>query len=51
MAKIRQKVSGCMRTLTGLAEFAALRSYTATTAKARPTHGGLFRTVGGALAE
>jgi transposase len=33
MAKIRQKVSGCMRTLTGGADFAALRSYTATAHK------------------
>jgi transposase len=33
MAKIRQKVSGCMRTLTGGKDFAALRSYTATAHK------------------
>lgn len=33
MAKIRQKVSGCMRTLQGGKDFAALRSYTATAMK------------------
>jgi transposase len=33
MAKLRQKVSGGMRTLTGAEQFAALRSYLATTAK------------------
>lgn len=33
MAKLRQKVSGGMRTLTGAEQFAALRSYIATTAK------------------
>lgn len=33
MAKLRQKVSGGMRTLTGAEHFAALRSYLATTAK------------------
>jgi transposase len=33
MAKIRQKVSGCLRTLTGAQHFAAIRSYTATTQK------------------
>jgi transposase len=33
MAKIRQKVSGCLRTLTGAQQFAAIRSYTATTSK------------------
>jgi transposase len=33
MVKIRQKVSGCLRTLTGAHHFAAIRSYTATTAK------------------
>ena len=33
MAKLRQKVSGGMRTLTGAEHFAALRSYIATTAK------------------
>jgi transposase len=30
MPKLRIKVSGCMRTLTGAQEFAAIRSYTAT---------------------
>ena len=33
MAKLRQKVSGAMRTLAGAQHFAALRSYLATTAK------------------
>ena len=33
MAKIRQKVSGCLRTLTGAQHFAAIRSYTATADK------------------
>jgi len=33
MAKIRVKVSGCMRTMTGAKEFAAIRSYTATATK------------------
>ncbi len=33
MVKIRQKVSGCLRTLTGANQFAAIRSYTATTQK------------------
>jgi transposase len=33
MAKLRQKISGGMRTLTGAEHFAALRSYLATTAK------------------
>ena len=33
MVKIRQKVSGCLRTLTGAHHFAAIRSYTATTTK------------------
>jgi hypothetical protein len=33
MAKIRQKISGTMRTLTGAQHFAALRSYLQTTAK------------------
>ena len=33
MAKLRQKVSGAMRTLTGAEQFAALRNYLATTAK------------------
>jgi len=33
MAKIRQKISGCMRTMKGAKDFAAIRSYTATAAK------------------
>ncbi|HEY2764795.1 MAG TPA: IS66 family transposase [Pseudonocardiaceae bacterium] len=33
MAKVRQKVSGGMRTLTGAQQFAAIRSYIATTRK------------------
>jgi hypothetical protein len=33
MIKIRQKVSGCLRTLTGAERFVAIRSYLATTAK------------------
>jgi len=33
MVKIRQKVSGCMRTMKGAKEFAAIRSYIATAAK------------------
>jgi len=33
MAKLRQKVSGSMRTLTGAKHFAILRSYLSTTAK------------------
>lgn len=37
MAKIRHKVSGCQPTLTGLENFAAIRSYTATALKHGPT--------------
>lgn len=33
MIKNRQKISGCLRTLTGAAQFCAIRSYLATTAK------------------
>jgi transposase len=33
MPKLRVKVSGCMRTLTGAQDFAAIRSYTATAAR------------------
>jgi transposase len=33
MIKIRQKVSGCLRTLIGARQFCAIRSYLATTAK------------------
>ena len=33
MVKIRQKISGCLRTLTGAQHFAAIRSYTATAGK------------------
>lgn len=33
MPKLRVKVSGCMRTLNGAQEFAAIRSYTATAAR------------------
>lgn len=33
MIKLRQKVSGCLRTLTGAEQFCAIRSYLATTAK------------------
>ena len=33
MSKLRIKVSGCMRSMTGAENFCAIRSYLATTAK------------------
>ena len=33
MVRLREKVSGCLRTLAGAEDFAVLRSYVATAAK------------------
>jgi len=33
MVKLRAKISGCLRTLTGAEHFAAIRTYLATTRK------------------
>ena len=38
MIKLRQKISGCLRTLTGAKQFCAIRSYSSTAAK----HGSHF---------
>ncbi len=37
MIKLRQKVSGCLRTLTGAEQFCAIRSYLATAANTGST--------------
>lgn len=47
MIKLRQKVSGCLRTLTGAQQFCAIRSYLSTAAK----HGNYFFDVLVMLAE
>ena len=47
MAKLKQKVSGCLRSLTGARQFCAIRSYLSTTAK----HGVPFFTALGMLTE